>query len=357
MAHKTTPDLPFFASPPGDARDLAEALKHSHELLALAEQSADIGIWDTDLATDMVQATPTFFRLMGLPVPDGPVANDVVRAVRHPEDAARVREGFCEAQARGLDSYEVEYRIVRPSDGELRWIFGRGRTVRDAAGKPVRYSGVDIDITDRKRAEEHVRLLMNELNHRANNLLTVVQALAHQTADSAEARAFAKRLSDRVAGLAASNSLLVSGKWQGVELATLVRSQLAPFVADLEARVALDGPPIRLTPAAAQAVGMALHELATNAVKHGALAQGTGRLAIAWSTGEPAADDIFRITWSERGGPPVARPQRTGFGRTVMERMIAQALGGTAELDFAPTGLVWRFACPAHRALDGTTRA
>ena len=143
-------------------------------------------------------------------------------------------QGFREALARGVDSYEVEYRIIRPSDGELRWIFGRGRTVRDGGGRPVRYSGVDIDVTERKQAEEHVRLLMNELNHRANNLLTVIQALARQTADSADAKAFARRLSQRIAGLAASNSLLVSGKWQGVELTTLVRSQLSPFVVDLD---------------------------------------------------------------------------------------------------------------------------
>ena len=307
---KTTSDLPFFARK-GDASDLAEALKESHRLLALAEQSAGIGIWDTDLATDMVRATPTFFRLMGLPVSAEPVANDVVRAVRHPDDAPRVREGFRDVLARGLNSYEVEYRIIRPSDGELRWIFGRGRTVRDGQGKPVRYSGVDIDITDRKRAEEHVRLLMGELNLRANNLLTVVQALAHQSADSADARGFAQRLAQRIAGLAASNSLLVSGKWQGVELATLVRSQLAPFAANLEARVRMKGPSLRLTPSAAQAVGMALHELATNAVKHGALGSDHGTIGIDWSVSEQAGESHFRITWAECGGPPVTPPRRT----------------------------------------------
>jgi PAS domain S-box-containing protein len=348
---KTTSDPPFFMRPGGDPDDLAEALKRSQELLALAEQSGGIGIWDTDLATDMVRATPTFFCLMGLPVAAGPIANDVVRAVRHPDDAARVRDGFLDALARGVDSYEVEYRIIRPSDGELRWIFGRGRTVRDG-GTPVRYSGVDIDITERKRAEEHVRLLMNELNHRANNLLTVVQALAHQTADSADAKAFAKRLSQRVAGLAASNSLLISGKWQGVELATLVRSQLAPFVVDLDRRVVLAGPSLRLMPAAAQAVGMALHELATNAVKHGALAAGDGRIRVDWSVEERAGQAAFSMAWVEEGGPPVDKPRRSGFGRTVIERMIAQALEGAATLDFAPGGIAWRFTCPAHRALE-----
>ena len=345
---KTTSDPPFFIGKEGDPAELAEALKQSRSLLALAEQSAGIGIWDTDLGTDMVRATPTFFRLMGLPVSIEPIANDVVRAVRHPDDAARVREGFREALARGIDSYEVEYRIIRPSDGELRWIFGRGRTVRDDSGKPVRYSGVDIDVTERKRAEEHVRLLLAELNHRANNLLTVVQALAHQTADSADTKAFAKRLTERIAGLAASNGLLISGKWQGVELAALVRSHLAPFVPDLDRRAVLAGPEVRLMPAAAEAIGLALHELATNAVKHGALS-GNGSIRVAWSVEEGNLD----MTWREKGGPPVVPPRRAGFGRTVIERMIAQALKGSATLDFAPGGVVWRFTCPAHRALEG----
>lgn len=346
---KTSSEPPFVIGQGSDAAELAEALKQSQSLLDLAEQSAGIGIWDTDLGTDMVRATPTFFRLMGLPVSAEPIANDVVRAVRHPDDAARVREGFREALARGIDSYEVEYRIIRPSDGELRWIFGRGRTVRDDDGKPVRYSGVDIDVTERKQAEEHVRLLLAELNHRANNLLTVVQALAHQTADNADTKAFAKRLTERIAGLAASNGLLISGKWQGVELAALVRSHLAPFVADLDRHALLAGPSLRVMPAAAEAIGMALHELATNAVKHGALA-GNGSIRVAWTVEEGNLD----MTWREEGGPAVAPPRRAGFGRTVIERMIAKALDGSATLDFAPDGVVWRFTCPAHRALEST---
>jgi PAS domain S-box-containing protein len=328
------------------------SLARDHELLALAEQSAGIGIWDTDLATDMVRGTPTFFRIMGLPVSIEPVPNDVVRAVRHPEDAARVRDGFRAALAQGQESYEVEYRIIRPSDGELRWIFGRGRAVRDHNGKPVRYSGVDIDITERKRAEEHVRLLLGELNHRSNNLLTVVQALARQTADTAEAKAFAERLSQRLAGLAASNALLVSGRWQGVDVESLVRSQLAHFVGDLGRRARLDGPPLRLNPKAAQALGMTLYELATNAVKHGALTGAVGRIELGWSVVPAPAGYEFRMTWLECEGPQVPPPQRNGFGRTVMERMIAGALDGTARLEFAPAGIVWTFSCPAERALE-----
>ena len=153
----TSDDFPFLSHDGRDPGLLAEAVRDSHALLKLAEKSAGIGIWDTELATDLVQATPTFFRIMGLPPAAGPVPNDTVRAVRHPDDAPRVVKGFRKALAQGLGHYEVEYRIIRPSDGALRWIFGRGRVVRDKAGRPVRYSGVDMDITDRKRAEQQLR--------------------------------------------------------------------------------------------------------------------------------------------------------------------------------------------------------
>ena len=312
MSPKITRDSSFFAPAGDDPARLAQALKEGHELLALAEQSAGIGIWH-HLATDMVRATPTFFRIMGLPVSAEPVPNDIVRAVRHPDDAARVREGFRQALDRGLDSYEVEYRIIRPLDGALRWIFGRGRTVRDGAGKPVRYSGVDIDITERKQAEEHVRLLLAELNHRANNLLTVIQAIARQTANTADPKIFAERLSQRIAGLAASNGLLVSGKWQGVEIGRLIDLQLSHF-ADLGARVALDGPPVRLTPAAAQALGMALHELATNAVKDTAhWPTSSGRIRLSWSIADGPAEREFRMSWWERRRPAGCCAATDGF--------------------------------------------
>jgi PAS domain S-box-containing protein len=457
-----------------DPQRLAQALAESHARLTLAEQSAGIGIWDTDLATDLCRATPTFFQLMGLPPTDKPFPNDLVRAIRHPEDLPKVVDGFRQALAEGRDTYEVEYRIVRPSDGQLRWIFGRGRVIRDAAGTPVRYSGVDIDITDRKRAEqqlreseerfskafnaaahpmsittlsdaryvdmnqaglaasglsreqvvgrtvrdlgfyndpataqimrdrlagdgrftdlettlrgrrgprtyllsgalvelkgetcvltsavditerkraeEHIRLLLAELNHRSNNLLMVIQAIARQTATTADARAFAERFTERINGLAASNALLVSGKWQGVDVAELVRSQVTPIAGD-GGRVALEGPAIRVTPQAAQAIGMALHELATNAAKHGALASDAGRIGISWSV-EAEGAGIFRMIWSERDGPTVPAPTRTGFGRTVLERMITSTLGGSAALDFRDSGAIWTFTCPSAGVLE-----
>src|SRR5436190_245482 len=124
-------------SPDGGDRDrLQQALQDARELLSLAEQSAGIGIWDRDVGSNLMRGTPTFWRLMGLEPHSGPVSMEVVRAVRHPDDAARIVEGYEQAAARGDESYESEYRIIRPSDGETRWIFGRGRLMRDSAGRP-----------------------------------------------------------------------------------------------------------------------------------------------------------------------------------------------------------------------------
>jgi PAS domain S-box-containing protein len=324
-----------------------------YDLLTLAEESAQIGIWDRDIATSLMRGTPTFFRIMGLPPMFDPVHMDVIRAVRHPEDAARVVEGFQQALAKGLDSYEAEYRIIRPSDGQVRWIFGRGRTVRDVSGKPVRYSGVDIDITERKQAEEHMRRLMHEVNHRANNLLAVVQAIAqhtlHSTVDPAE---FVESLSRRIAGLAASNNLLVSGKWQGIEIEQLAKSQLAHFI-DHAHRVELSGPSLRLTPSAAQAVGMALHELATNAAKHGALSNADGRVRVSWAVCGEKPHRLFAMDWTEKDGPTVSAPRRTGFGHVVTGPMMEEALAGKARCDFLPAGMRWSFHGLAELALEG----
>ena len=133
-----------------------QELRDRDQILSLAEQSAGIGVWDADLATGQVRGTAQFYEIMGLPPSSEPVQQDVFRALRHPDDRDRVVDGFRAAMAAGADAYETEYRIIRP-DGKVRWIFGRGRVVRDRQGNPVRYSGVDVDITERKEAEARLR--------------------------------------------------------------------------------------------------------------------------------------------------------------------------------------------------------
>ena len=235
-------------------RQMEQDVRDRDETLTLAELSAGIGIWVADLQAGTVRGTPQFYRLMGLEPVAGPVSVEVPRQVRHPQDRDRVTHGFQEALASGSEVYEVEYRIIRPS-GEERWIFGRGRVLRDANGVPWRYSGVDIDITERKRQDEHLRVVSRELVHRTNNLLAIIQSMIRQTAlASSSTRDFEARLAARIRGLGDSNAILVREEWRGALLSDLVQAQLAPFDAADKSAVELIGEPVFLTPRSAVAV-------------------------------------------------------------------------------------------------------
>jgi two-component sensor histidine kinase len=199
------------------------------------------------------------------------------------------------------------------------------------------------DATEQKAHEEQISLLMREVSHRAKNMLSLVQAIARQTA-AREPEDFIGRFTERIQALAANQDLLVRNKWQGVETEDLVRAQLAHFADLIGSRIAVHGPQLRLNAAAAQAVGLALHELATNAGKYGALSSDAGRVDVGWRLG----GDIFAMSWTERDGPPVRR----GFGSTVIDSMAKRTVSGEVELDYAPSGLEWRLTCPAANVLE-----
>ncbi|MFO1091348.1 MAG: HWE histidine kinase domain-containing protein [Hyphomicrobiales bacterium] len=201
------------------------------------------------------------------------------------------------------------------------------------------------DLTERQRHEEHVQLLLNEVNHRSKNLLAVIQAIANQTARTLEAQEFAQQFTQRLRAIAASQDLVTKGNWTDVGLADLVQSQLAHLRSFAE-RISIEGPNIRIAPFAAQAIGLALHELSTNALKHGALSNEAGRVRIAWSLEGPSETRALRIAWTERQGPLVKEPTRRGFGRTVLEKMAALALTAEVELRFVPEGISWQAFVP-----------
>ncbi|MBV9954994.1 MAG: PAS domain-containing protein, partial [Pseudolabrys sp.] len=259
----------------------------------------------------------------------------------HPADRDEVVNNFRKAMATGQDLYEAEYRIVRP-DGEIRWIFGRGRVFRDKDGVPQRYSGVDIDITARKKYEEHLAFTTRELSHRTKNILAVVQAMIRQISQRAKnLPEFEERLYGCISALAHSHDLLVASDWQGADLRGLLELQLTPFGAaeqELDAaRFHIDGPDASLAPQAAQLIGLALHELATNAAKHGALSVQKGVVDVTWSDDGKGG---INLVWRERGGPKVTPPKATGFGHVVLKRMAA-SLDATVSLEFPPDGVVW----------------
>ena len=212
------------------------------------------------------------------------------------------------------------------------------------------------DINARKRVEDQKQLLMAEVNHRSMNLLAVVQAVVFQTARGGDTESFVERLVERIQGLAASQDLLVRSAWLGVEVADLVVAQLAHFKDLIGTRIVSRGPSCRLTPEAAQGIGMALHELATNAGKYGALSNLAGKLQISWKleTSEPPA---FSISWVETGGPEVSAPTRNGFGQMVIGRIVEAAVHGKAELDYRASGFIWKLTAPVTNSLQGRGRS
>src|SRR5258706_10133900 len=192
---------------------------------------------------------------------------------------------------------------------------------------------------------------MREVSHRAKNMLSVVAAIAHQT-PTKDPEDFVERFSERIQGLSASQDLLVRSDWNGVEVEDLVRAQLAHFASLIGSRIAVHGPRLRLKAASAQAIGLALHELATNAGKYGALSTDAGRVEVHWATD----GDTLAMSWTERGGPPVSAPKRRGFGTIVMEAMAERSVDGKVDLDYTPSGLTWRLTCPAANALEPRER-
>jgi len=208
------------------------------------------------------------------------------------------------------------------------------------------------DMTEPKRAKAREQLLVREVTHRAKNILNVVQAITNQTVASS-LEDFTLRLSGRIQSLSASHELLVTNEWQNVPLADLVRVQLAHFGDLADARIAVRGPDLRVTARAAQAIGMALYELAANAAKYGALSTNRGHVDIEWRL-EPAGASGHRFTmgWSESGGPTVVAPTRRGFGSSVLSQLTQMSLGADVTLEYPPTGVVWRLACPADRVRE-----
>jgi PAS domain S-box-containing protein len=332
-----------------------EELARSEAQLRSALKAGRLVHWETDLASGVRQWTPEAMELFGLDLPGGRGrfggdSDEFLMAV-HPDDR-HVTPTFYEL-ANKQDWFPVEYRIMKP-DGSVRWVAGGAEVVaRLPDGRAARLVNVVGDITDRKLSEQHTELVMRELTHRAKNLLAVILSIATQTGRSTSTvEDFHERFSSRLQGLAASHDLLVLRSWQGAAIGEIAQSQLAPFVDAGADRLQLSGPDVMVTPRAAEAIGLALHELATNAVKHGALSGANGTVTIAW-TRIPGTQDL-RLTWTERGGPAVTPPTRKGFGHIVCERVVADLLGGDVAMDFAPEGARWQLSVPmAHLVNNG----
>jgi PAS domain S-box-containing protein len=263
----------------------------------------------------------------------------------HPDDRRGTAEAWLRASEIGLP-YEMEHRLFVVGKG-YAWHLSRASPLLDAQGAVVRWYGTTTDIDEQKQREENIGDLMAELNHRSRNLLAVAQAIARcGVANATTIQQFQARYSERLLGLAASQDLLTDRNWRGVPLEALVRAQAAPISAPREKRFVSEGPMILLSPNATQTLGLALHELCDNALKHGALSNDDGVVSLVWRIDESGAEPNFEMTWRERGGPPVNETRISGFGAVVLERLTAAGLNASSILSFEVGGVIWRLIAP-----------
>lgn len=327
-----------FASEPGFmVPDMAKnAAEHSldQERLELALESARLGEYEWDMAHDVVRISERMSAVTGLPVGDWPAEKGefLYRGV-HPDDREKTRQ-LMEASIRTDGRFEAEYRRIREDDGRTVWVRSSGIMTFDADGRPARVCGVVQDVGDHRAEEERRRALMAELDHRVKNVLAAVQALALQTAKrTTSLDSFLATFAGRLKSMASANELLTAARWRGAAIAHLAAAELGGIA---PGQTRWDGPELFLTPRAANALSLALHELATNAVKFGALSVESGRVEVRWSV---IADGGFELFWTETGGPPVSQPTHKGFGSTLLNQVTGRELNGEAEVEYRRAGL------------------
>lgn len=327
------------ASRTAELANQTKRLRRSEERRSIALSAGDMGSWEVDVATGHVDWDDGPYRIFG--VDPGTFAPTVERieAMMHPDD--RERSSLGALVATPGSRFQTEFRIVR-QNGEVRWCYGAGIISRDAAGKPLSMTGVTVDITDRKRAEERQVLLAREVDHRAKNTLAVVLSVLRLTR-APTINDFVEAVEGRVHALAATHNLLSATHWEGADLRKIVDEEMAPYHVDDRQRVIAKGPSVMLPPATAQAVALALHELATNAAKYGALSTATGTLAVVWRV-DP---DALVLEWTETGGPPTAEPARLGFGLTIVRSSIEAQFRGGVRYDWRREGLRCSLTVPA----------
>lgn len=319
----------------------AKAIRASEARMRLSLDAANLAYWDYDIATGRNRWGVRLATLLGVPPERAAAVTQDWLSVIHSEDRPRVLAEF-QATVEGRADYDTEFRVLH-TDGSVRWFAAKGKTLRHSNGTPSRVVGIVQDITERKQTEERLKLLAAEVDHRAKNVLALVQIMLRQT-KAASVEEFAAAAQGRVAALAHAHSLLSQSRWMGAELAALIEVELAPYLG-ARGRVLLSGPVVTLSPRAAQSISLSLHELATNAIKHGSLSVSSGRLQIAWSL---TPDDGLALQWTETGGPSSNTPVRRGFGIAVIEQSIHRQLEGEVRFHWAAEGLECTMRIPAN---------
>lgn len=317
-------------------------LQKSEEQLRQALTAAKMGTWRHDLATQISQRDENLNAILGLEPREsvGPTRAWLDRI--HADDLAHVTEAWQKAVAeRG--AYEAEMRIHH-NDGTVRWLRDQGHYVSDPNGLPGSLTGLTVDITERKQAEQAQSLLIEELNHRVKNMLATVQSIAHQSLSGAHNEQ-KKRFLSRLQALATGHNLLTQSRWNGARLGDVLDALFAPYRSEAGVRLMLQGDDVVLSSRDAISVTLAIHELLTNAVKHGAYKVPSGTITVSWtvSNEEPAKRLMFR--WNEQGGPPAVEPETSGFGTRLLKSLAAQSSGEYA-CHYRESGILCEFALP-----------
>jgi PAS domain S-box-containing protein len=320
-------------------------LLESEQRRSLALAAGSMGSWDWDWVNGDWMWDEGQFHIFGVDPETFVVTTANVEALLHPDDAAKLRKATALFD-RGERSYEAEFRVNRP-DGEVRWCVGTAVATVDKAGIVVRLSGVTVDITERKRAEERQNLLAREVDHRAKNALALAQSIVRLTRGET-VKAYIQAVEGRISALARVHTILSLSSWQGAEIGKLVDEELAPYATGDQ--ITFRGTDIQLQPATAQTLALALHELVTNSAKYGALSTLSGRLSLQWAI----QGEALELVWEEKDGPLVEKPASRGFGTRSVIASIESQLGGQAEFDWRSEGLICRLSVPL--TADITTR-
>jgi len=308
-------------------------LLQSEQGRSLALASGQMGSWDWDLLTGEWKWDEGQHHIFGVERDGFTPSLESIRGMIHPDDWDRLQD-VRRTMFKGTPTQQIAFRVLRP-DGNTRWCIGTAAATLDHAGRAVRVSGVTIDVTERKEAEQRQDLLAREVDHRARNALAVVQSIIRLTRASSVEN-YVAAVDGRIKALARAHALLSESRWHGADLGTLVTEELAPYRSgDEPLRIELDGPKVSLLPHMAQGLALALHELATNAAKHGALSVPPGKVSVAWQS---RADGLL-VHWIERGGPRIAPPPSRSFGLNVIRASIESQLGGEARFDWDPQGM------------------
>ncbi len=318
----------------------AEArLRETEERFRALVQASAQSVWTTDAEGSMNEDSPSWRAFTGQSVEEF-LGWGWLNAV-HPQDRPRTEEEVRQALASG-EPVTSEYR-VRHHSGEWRWTHARAVPLINADGKIRSWVGMNTDITERRKWEEQQKLLLGELSHRVKNVLAVVQSMAARTLTGGRSLSEASEiLVKRLHALSRAHEMLTTRNWRGAPLLAIIEGELAPFAS----RTRIEGPDIMIGPRMAQTLALVLHELATNASKHGALSNDEGQISVTWSVTPVDGIERFKFEWRETGGPPVDAPTRKGFGTALLNIAISGSADGASPLRFEPEGIVYDIDVP-----------